>query len=97
MHTGTHVEISLYGAGQCPILVVNMCTIHRHLFTMLCIYILDDTCCLVHACSLYLYGVRLGICQMVYLTHSWVNVYQVPQHRDGAMWLSWGKVKSSAV
>ena len=24
-------------------------------------------------------------------------VFQVPQRRDGAMWLSWGKVKSSAV
>ena len=85
-------------------LVVSMCTIydmHRHLlymwFTMLCIHILDDTCCMIHACSLYLYGVRFVTCQMVYLTHSWVNIFRFRNIEDGAMWLSWGKVNSSAV
>ena len=46
------------------------------LLTMLCIRILDDTYCMIYACSLYLYVVRFGICQMVYLTQFWVNVFR---------------------
>ena len=75
---------------------------HRALhkiFVVYCYYALHthDTYCMIHACSLYLYVVRFVTCQMVYLTHSWVNIFQVPQHRDGVVWLSWEKVKSSAV
>ena len=37
---------------------------------------MDDTCCMIHACSLYLYVVRYVTCQMVYMTYSWVNVFR---------------------
>ena len=30
---------------------------------------------MIHAYSLYLYVVRFDICQMMYLTHSWVNIF----------------------
>ena len=104
-------------------MVVGTCTVHgmhwhciRYLLLfmvyMLCIHTMDDTCCIIHACSLYLYVVRFITCQMVYLILVCCTVYYLPdgvsdpflgqcfqvlQRRDGAMWLSWGKVKSSAV
>ena len=63
-------------------LVLSTCTVHAFalhkryllLFTAIVFSIQHDTCCVIHACSLYLYVARSVTCQMVYLTHSWVNV-----------------------
>ena len=53
---------------------------HRALHEILvyCCYTLHThgTCCMIHVCSLYLYVAWFVTCQMVYLTHSWVNVFR---------------------
>ena len=54
---------------------------HRALHEILvvyCYYALHthDIYCMIHACSLYLYVVWFVTCQMVYLTHSWVNIFR---------------------
>ena len=50
----------------------------HEILVVYCFYTLytHGTCCMIHACSLYLYVVRFVTCQMVYLIHSWVNVFR---------------------
>ena len=47
---------------------------------------------------MYLFSTCLDVSEYLPVSDALLGVvFQVPQRRDGAMWLSWGKVKSSAV
>ena len=64
-------------------------------------FISASSCCLIimhHTCIyIYFYAVRFGACQMCIWPIRGSIFFRYCNDRDAAMWMSWGKVKSSAM